>query len=311
MKMRLIYVVTAALLLAMGAGTAWSQATAGKIKGRVAGGGKPVANADVVLTNLGTGRTYKMKTDKNGQFSGVGIAFADYEEEIISASGDKLYKKQVRVSGEGGAVDDIAVDISAGGSATGQPKISKEQLEKLKAENAKATNMNALISLYNTAKAAQNWADAETALTQMVAVEPGRWEFYQALGVAQANLQKYQDSVDTYEKGIKAAEEVVAGNGPKASGGSPASDPAKAKAGIGQMLGSQGNSYLKLNKQPEAIAVFTKSAEMDPNPGTAFFNLFAIQYNAGHVQAANAACDKAIPAHPTKPLAYSINTPVP
>jgi len=301
MKTRLIYIVTAALLLAMGAGTAWSQATSGKIKGTITEGGKPLANAQVVLTSLGTGKTYKMKTDKDGSFSGVGITFGDYEEEIISEAGDKLFKKQARVMGEGGAVDDLSIEVS-GGTAGGQPKVTKEQIEKIKAENAKATNMNALINLYNTAKAAQNWADAETALTQMVTVEP-RWEFYQALGGIQMNLKKYQESVDSYEKGIQIAQEAAAG---KAAGGGSAPDPAKAKAGIGQMLGAEGNSYLKLNKQPEAIAALTKSAEMDPNPGTAFFNLCAIQYNTGNMQAAGAACDKAIAADPAKADAYFI-----
>src|SRR6266436_3653948 len=97
MKTRLIYVVTAALLLAMGVGTAWSQATMAKVKGTITDGGKPVANADVVLTSLGNGRTFKLKTDKSGQFTGISIPFGDYDEEIISASGDKLYKKQVRL----------------------------------------------------------------------------------------------------------------------------------------------------------------------------------------------------------------------
>jgi len=165
--------------------------------------------------------------------------------------------------------------------------------------------MNALIAQYQTASTAKNWTDAEATLKLMITMDP-RWEFYQAIGNAQSNLKEYQESVDSYEKGIQIAQEVAAGNGPKASGGSGAPDPAKAKAGIGQMLGSEGNSYLKLNKQPEAIAVLTKSAEMDPNPGTAFFNLCAIQYNAGNMQAAGAACDKAIVADPAKADAYFI-----
>ena len=90
MKTKLKYMWMVALLCVLGAGAAWSQATSGKVQGRVTSGGKPVANAEVVLTNLSNGRTYKMKTDGNGQFSGVGIQFGDYQQEIISANGDKL-----------------------------------------------------------------------------------------------------------------------------------------------------------------------------------------------------------------------------
>jgi len=73
-----------------------------------------------------------------------------------------------------------------------------------------------------------------------------------------------------------------------------------------QMLTNEGNSYLKLKKNPEAIAVFTKAAEMDPNPGTAYFNLCATQYNTGNVEGALVSCDKAIAADPTKADAYYI-----
>src|SRR5882724_3623872 len=143
MKTRLICVVTAAaLMLAMGTGAAWSQATMAKVKGTITEGGKPLANADVVLTSRATGKAYKLKTDKSGQLSGIGIPFGDYDVEIISATGDKLYKGPVRLMGENGAPDDISTEVSAGGTP-GQPKYTKEQLDKMRAENAKATNMNA------------------------------------------------------------------------------------------------------------------------------------------------------------------------
>lgn len=304
MKTRLFYVVTATLLLAMAVGTAWAQST--KVEGRITDGGKPVVNAEVVLTNQGNGKIYKMKTDKNGQFGAIGLDFGNYDQEVVSASGEKLLKRPVRLAGAGGEPDNLSVDISSGGSAPKLTKEEKEQIEKIKSENAKALSINAIINVYQEAVKAQNWADAKTALNQMLAAEPGRWDVYQALGDVQGKLAEFQDSVDSYEKGIKAAQDVVAGNGPKASGGSPAPDPAKAKLGIAQMLGAQGNAYAKLNKQPEAIAALTKAAEMDPNPGTAFFNLCAVQYNAGNVQAANAACDKAIAVDPNRADTYFI-----
>src|SRR5882724_159527 len=127
MKTRLIYGMTVALLLAVQVGTAWSQTTSSKVEGRITDGGKPVANVEVVLTNLGNGKIYKIKTDKNGQFLALGVEFGDYRQEVIGASGEKLYEKQVRLSGAGGEADNLSAEIGSGGGSQG--KMTKEQRE--------------------------------------------------------------------------------------------------------------------------------------------------------------------------------------
>lgn len=294
MKKKLLHVFTVALLCMLGAGVAWSQATSGKVKGTITSGGKPVPNVQVILTSTTTGKTYKMKTDRDGSFAGVGIAFGQYDQEIESATGEKLYKRKVSVAGEGGAVDDLTVEIGTGGG----PTISKEEMEKLKAEREKGLSLNALISQYNAAQQAKNWQEAADVLKQMIAADPNRWDFQKALGDMQFNLGQYEDSIATYEKVIPVAEAATK-NDPKA-------DPAKTKATFGQIYTNEGNAYLKLKKNPEAIAAFTKAAELDPNPATAYFNLCATQYNTGNTDGALAACDKAISADPNRADAYFI-----
>ena len=295
MKTKLTCVAMVTLLFLLGTVTAFSQATAGKVQGKITEDGKPLFNAEVVLTNTDNGRTYKMRTDKNGQFSGVGVQFGVYEEEVTSSSGDKRYKGKVQVKGEGGAVDDLSVEVSAG-KATGGP--SKAELEKLKAEREKGLSMNALIGQYNAAQTAKNWQDAADILQKMIAAEPNRWEYQKALGDMQMNLEKYQEAVDAYEKVIPQAENATKTD--------PKADPAKAKVAMGQMLTNEGNAYLKLKKADKAIEAYTKAAALDPNPGTAYFNLCATQYNSGNTQGALAACDKAIAADPNKADAYFI-----
>lgn len=286
---------------------AMGQVNLSRVNGVVTDGKKPIADAQVIFTNLNTGKTFKTKTGKDGSYALVGLERIGYEIEIVSASGDKLYKTKRNVTGEGGSEENVNIDISegGGGKAGGQPKLSAEELERIKAQNAKATSMNAMISAYQAAVNAQSWADAETTLKKMLEMEPGRWEFLQALGNAQSNLKEYDDAAASFSKGIEAAQAVVAGTAPKGSGGS-APDPVKAKTGIGQMLGAQGNVYIKLNKMDLAVAAFSKAAEMDPNPGTAYFNLCATQYNMGQMKAAAVACDKAITADPKKADAYFI-----
>jgi tetratricopeptide (TPR) repeat protein len=72
------------------------------------------------------------------------------------------------------------------------------------------------------------------------------------------------------------------------------------------MLINEGNAYLKLHKNKEAIDAYNKAASMDPNPARAYFNLCATQYNIGNVEGALHACDKAIAADPSKADAYFI-----
>jgi tetratricopeptide (TPR) repeat protein len=187
------------------------------------------------------------------------------------------------------------MEVSAGGA---QPKISKEELEKMKAERDKALGENALIAQLNPAMQAKNWEAAEPILVQLIAMNPSRWDYQQALGNAQLNLGKNEEAVATYEKAIPLAE--------NASKTDPKADPAKAKTAIGQMLTNEGSAYLKLKKSDKAIEAYTKAAAMDPNPATAYFNLCATQYNSGNTQGALAACDKSIAADPNRADAYFI-----
>jgi tetratricopeptide (TPR) repeat protein len=294
MKTKLTYAAIVTLLFMAVAATGWSQGSSGKVQGRITDDGKPVPNADVVLTNVDNGKIYKIKADSNGQFSGLGIQFGTYTEEVTG--GNKQFKARVRVTGQNNGVDDLSVEMTSGKSTgTG---ISKEELEKLKAEREKGLSLNALINQYNAAQTAKNWQQAADTLKQMIAAAPNRWEFQQALGNMQSNLGQYQEAVDTYEKVIPQAQNATKTD--------PKADPAKAKAAVAQMLTSEGNAYLKLKKNPEAIAAFTKAAEMDPNPGNAYFNICATQYNAGNTEGALAACDKALAADPNKADAYFI-----
>lgn len=303
MKIKSIVSLLAAVALALSSLAAWSQATLTRAEGRVVNAGKPVPDVQVVLTFQDNGKQTKVKTDKNGAFFFIGLTRGSYTADVFDASGKALFhKKDYQLVGTGGAVDQLDIDIS---SAEGQPKMSAAEVEAIKAQNAKATSINALIAQYNAAMTAKDWQGAITPLQAMIAADPNRWDYIQALGNMQSNAEQYEDAVQSYEKGIQVAQGYASGATPK-NPKEPMTDPAKAKAGVGQMLTSEGNAYIKLKKTPEAVAAFTKAAEMDPNPGVAFFNLCATQYNVGNMEGAAAACDKAIQADPTKADAYFI-----
>lgn len=291
-KMKLIYATMVTLIFMLGTTLAWSQATAGKVQGTATSSGKPLASAQVVLTNIDNGKAYKMKTDKDGSFSAVGIMFGNYEEEVTDASGEKVYKGKISITGEGGAVQNISVEVNVGKGGAPPPPSAEEQ-----AKRAKTLNVNALINQYNAAQGQKNWQQAVDILKQMIIADPNRWDFQQSLGSMQFNLGQYQDAIDTYEKVIPLAE--------NASKTDPKADPVKTKAAISQMLGVEGNAYIKLKKNPEGIAALNKSIELEPNPN-AYLNLCVAQSNGGDLKGAAASCQKVIEADPTRADAYYI-----
>src|SRR5208283_3458900 len=72
------------------------------------------------------------------------------------------------------------------------------------------------------------------------------------------------------------------------------------------MLTNKGNAFLKLKRNDEAIAAYKDAAGYSANPGTAWFNICATEYNTGDSADAIVACDRAIAADPKKADAYFI-----
>ena len=143
---------------------------------------------------------------------------------------------------------------------------------------------------------ARHWQEAVPLLKQVVELAPGRWEAFQGLGNAYLNLGRYQEAIDTYETGVTACQAELAGGASKDH----------LKAALGQLFMSEGNAFLKLGKPQSALALYTKSAEIDPNPGQAYFNLAATLYNQGQMEAAVSYCDRAIAVDPKRADAYFI-----
>ena len=79
-------------------------------------------------------------------------------------------------------------------------------------ERNKAINENTLIAQLNPALQAKDWATAEPILTKLIAMNPNRWDYQQALGNAQFGEGKFEEAVATYEKAIPIAENASKGD---------------------------------------------------------------------------------------------------
>ena len=100
MKTKLTYAAMVTVLFLLGAATAWSQATAARVKGTITAGGKPVPDAQVVLTSKDNGRTFKMKTDKRRPDHRRRNPFGEYDEEVFNATGESTTRPSCTSIGE-------------------------------------------------------------------------------------------------------------------------------------------------------------------------------------------------------------------
>ena len=151
----------------------------------------------------------------------------------------------------------------------------------------------ALIAQINAAMAAKQWQQAVDTLGTLIALEP-HWEYFQQLGDALANLDRYDDALGAYDKGLagEQADRKTPGGG---------IDAARSQLWI-----RKGNAFLKLKRTEEAITAYTQAARLSPTPGTAWFNLCAVEYNQGLTDRAIVACNAAIAADPTRADAWFI-----
>src|SRR5690348_3878467 len=89
----LMIAATSVVLLALSALNGWSQGYTGGIKGQVTKNSEPVKGLQVICTDPNTGRQYKTKTDKNGEFTVVGLQPGNYVIEVLSDKKEVLFHK--------------------------------------------------------------------------------------------------------------------------------------------------------------------------------------------------------------------------
>ncbi|MBZ5507677.1 MAG: tetratricopeptide repeat protein [Acidobacteriia bacterium] len=310
MKRNAIVFALATLLCSVGFLPAHSQTVGAPTEGKVTQEGKPLPNVQVVLTNVDTGRVNKTKTDKGGNFVVLGVAYGNYQVDVLGEKGEKLFTEKTSLgTGNTSSTNVLNIDIPAGGAAPDNkfglpdpatPKLTKEQLAKIKADNDKIAGLNSLIKEAQDARQAQDWPKAENALKQLIAAAPetSRWDFYMALGEAQARSNKFEDAAQTYGKGVQIAQSIASGSTPP-DPKNPNASPAAAKNGAVRMLTSQGSAYLKLQKADEAIASLKKAVEVEPSSAIGQYNLCGVEFNAQKFDEAKTSCNKYLQLEPS------------
>jgi len=162
------------------------------------------------------------------------------------------------------------------------------------AEAAKAQNENAIISQVQTAQSAKDWPKADSLLTQLTAMDPGNWQYQQALGDVRLNEGKYAEAAQAYAGALAVAAKAEV-------------TPALHQA-MAAMYSNQGNAYQKLKKDDQAFKAYTQAAQLSDGAAaaTAWSNACVEGFNASQQKEAMEACNKAIAADPTKANAWFI-----
>jgi tetratricopeptide (TPR) repeat protein len=170
-------------------------------------------------------------------------------------------------------------------------------------DKAAAVYPHPFMAHYRACNALTNKGTSDAAIAkcnQAADDDPAQWGPYQVLGGLFTTANKPKDALEAYEKGVAAAQKMLEQQ----------IEPARTRAGLGQMLNAEGNLLVQMKKYDEAIGLFTKAAESAAYPAMPYFNLCATYYNLKRSQEALAACDRAISSDPTMSDAYYIKASI-
>jgi tetratricopeptide (TPR) repeat protein len=279
--------------------------------------GKPLAGAQVVYQRIGTyarnysagdgmrtespqmtegtGRVYRTKTNKKGEFTLAGMDYGVYEIQITGPDGAHVYsgKKTIGHPDDPGSQNTLNVDLSTvyngplepgGGTNLAAGKKNKEQLDLIREENARAAKINKLVYQYHQALALEEWQNAITRLKELIVIDPHRWEFYQNLGTLQANQGLYQEGAQTFAQGVEVARKTL----------SNPTDTDHALTTIGDLLLAEADCYMRMGNIDDAVTNYDKAAAVHPRPFMARYRACSALNGLGKSDAAIERCNQAV-----------------
>lgn len=268
--------------------------------------GKPIAGAVVEFHALGSARVYKLKTDKDGAYSSLGVMLGRYNVVLMQNGQELFHLNGVEVGNNEKQLDlDLQHEQELAAQQKGTTPDTKEAQAAQQRVSAAMKALNDALLAANQALQAGDFDAAIKGLTAANEVDPTHdliWAKLGAVNLASAPKQtdgderkkRYAEAVNDYQKAIE-----ILGKKPKDPKAPP---PDQDLAGYYNNLA---HAQAKSNQLDDAVKSYNQALQLDPAGAAQYnYNLGAILMNAGRTDEAIAAFDKAIAADPTKPDAY-------
>jgi tetratricopeptide (TPR) repeat protein len=272
--------------------------------------GKLITQAEVEWYSTETGRKYSLKTNNRGEYFSLGISPGKYNVKLIKDGKELWHINNVTVGLDELTQDfDLKKEQASSAQGSGMTAEQVKQIQEQQAKVAKEnTTIKALNEKLNAAKTASDAGDYETAistLTEASQMDPTRDLIWFKLGdYYRLSVPKQTDPAEKQKRFEMAAVDYQ-----KAIDLRSSSEAAKKEADNNAKIAAYYNNlaevYSKSNKVDDAVASYSKAAELDPAHASQYlFNTGAVLTNAGKVDDAIAAFNKVIAADPNKAEAY-------
>jgi tetratricopeptide (TPR) repeat protein len=269
---------------------AFAQIGAGGIHGKVIDrDGKPVPNAIIRMENLATHQTDEGKTNKNGDYSIVGLFGGKYKAYVI------VNGKAVMVKGEGTGNEifisdttDPRVNFDFKDAPTVAPNAPAAQganaKEKAAADKKNNEEMKSAFNAGVAAMKANNFEEAVKQYQLAAEKDPGQSAIFGNLGLALSSLKKYDEAVTAYRKSL----ELKPDDAPtqallslSLANAGKIDESMKAVEEVGKLDPAlAGQSYYNLGailtnrgKSKEAVEMFKKAIAIDPKNAPSYYQL--------------------------------------
>ena len=257
-----------------------AQNTAG-VRGKATGmKGEILVNHRIILKNTGVNRTFKVKTNKKGEYTYIGLPFGAYDVELWSPEGAKLFSMgNVRLNFGMKQLDfNLAKERTIQESTPEFAAAKKEQEEIQTKKKQEFTSLKEHFDAGTLYAQQKNYDEAithfEAALTMAkvrnVPIIVSRIaDTYAAAG-------KYEEAEKSYKQAIELQPETAS------------------------VHSNFAIALAKMGKVDEARAEFDKASELNPDGAARnYFNLGAILYNQGiQMEDAEAAFKKCLEINP-------------
>lgn len=298
--------------------------------------GNPVPDAQVVWHNKDNGRTYKLKTNKKGEYFSLGIDPGKYDITVSKDGKEVDNRKDFPVT-----LDEIVVDFDlkaeqqqAIQETAKKQGMTEEQVKKIQEQQAAAekynTNIKAINEKLKEATAQQQAGNDDQAIatlnetTQMAPNEDLLWfrlgQAYLDSAKKQTDntekTKRYTEAYTDISKAVDLKKNAMKGEAPGAEGAPPkqAAQPDQGPADNARLAAyydNLANAAARIGKSDDAVNAYNQAAQLDPpHAGQYYFNLGAVLTNSNTSNDLNVrkqaieAFDKSIAADPNRADSY-------